>query len=259
MKRRLNSKTVRFKFNDPECFFNCLPNEILLEIFSTLSGAELRKCCSICKKWRDLISTFFDTEVVIVCDTTMSMTPTWKALIPQLESILKEKDKVRFGFVSYTDHHEGSKVVTTFPLTFLTDKLVSDLKSVRLGIGHDEPEAVLDGLYAALQLDWKPNTHKLCIMVCDSPPHGRRYVSDAQDDPVSDDNDDFPDGCPCGLSETFILTHFREMAFLMIVLYTNPKLEKMCSLFSDQVPNLISHEIHSNDFKDIFESIRCIL
>lgn len=259
MKRRLNSKTVRFRFSDPEFIsaFNSLPNEVLLEIFNFLPGPELRKCCCTCKKWRDLVSTLFDTEVVIICDTTMSMASTWKMLVPQIDKLVKQKDKIRFGFVGYADHYESNKVVTSLPLTYLSDKLISGIKQIPLGVGHDEPEAVLDGLYAALQLDWKPNSHKACILICDSPPHGRRYWTTSQDEIYLDD--DYPDGCPCGLSETFILSHFKDMSFFMLVLYTSPSVEKMCSLFKEQVPNMMSIEIKSNDLGDMLETISKVL
>lgn len=71
--------------------------------------------------------------------------------------------------------------------------------------GGDGPEAVADGLHATLDLSWRVDSTKICILISDAPPHGL------------DPNDDtFPNGCPLGLDPLKIV---REMAEKHITLY----------------------------------------
>jgi hypothetical protein len=61
------------------------------------------------------------------------------------------------------------------------------------GGGGDGPEAVMDGLYASIhQINWRKNSARYIFHICDSPPHGREYGSG--------DFDDYPKGCPCGIT-----------------------------------------------------------
>lgn len=72
--------------------------------------------------------------------------------------------------------------------------------------GGDEPEAVVDALYDALNLPWRGAATKICILVADAPPHGVDLTGDA-----------FPYGCPCGHDPLNIV---EEMAEKKIILYT---------------------------------------
>src|SRR5262249_39826092 len=49
------------------------------------------------------------------------------------------------------------------------------------------PEAVTDGLYDLVRLDWRPGAAKAVVWFGDAPPHG-----------VEPSDDGFPEGCPCG-------------------------------------------------------------
>ncbi len=53
--------------------------------------------------------------------------------------------------------------------------------------GGDGPEAVTDGLYDMVRLDWRPRAARVVVWVGDAPPHG-----------VEPGGDGFPGGCPCG-------------------------------------------------------------
>lgn len=59
--------------------------------------------------------------------------------------------------------------------------------------GGDAAEAVADAVYDALNLPWRPEAAKICILLSDAPPHGYEPTGDA-----------FPDGCPCGLDPLMI-------------------------------------------------------
>lgn len=72
--------------------------------------------------------------------------------------------------------------------------------------GGDGPEAVADGLHAAIKLSWRPEATKICVLISDAPPHG-----------LDPNGDGFPNGCPAGLDPLKIV---REMAEKHITLYT---------------------------------------
>src|SRR5262249_1826747 len=56
--------------------------------------------------------------------------------------------------------------------------------------GGDAPEAVYDGLEAACgELDWRPHSRRLAVLIGDAPPHGTGMGGDG-----------FRGGCPCGLT-----------------------------------------------------------
>lgn len=56
------------------------------------------------------------------------------------------------------------------------------LKKIKIVSGKDVPEAMFDGLHTATILKWRPNTKKLLILLCDSPPHGTpKYQQKYQD------------------------------------------------------------------------------
>jgi Ca-activated chloride channel family protein len=96
---------------------------------------------------------------------------------------------LRLGLVSYRDHppQDTSFVSRVVPLS-------DDVKAIRAGVGRmhangggDGPEAVTDGLYDLVRLDWRPNAARVVVWVGDAPPHG-----------IGCHGDGFPDGCPCG-------------------------------------------------------------
>lgn len=65
------------------------------------------------------------------------------------------------------------------------------LGKLKEGGGGDPPEAMLDGMAAASQLDWSSgdNTMRYIFHLFDAPPHGEIYDSNSEDY--------FPEGCPC--------------------------------------------------------------
>lgn len=248
MKRRLlSSKTRRA---EPTSEFDYLPTEILLEIFKGLSSQELRKCAGVCKRWRTLVGSLLNVDCVFVCDVTKSVRTYWEALVYELSVQFIVNDTVRYGFVGYTDHYPDNRVVTSFPLTWKTDQLSTELYEIQLGEGRDYPEAVLDGLYTALNLNWRPNSTKVCVLICDSPPHGRRFMTEE-----FKYNDEFADGCPCGLSEEYVFKTFAEMGVTCYMLHTHPNLEKVAEKFREYCPGLESSLVEYQNFSDPISEI----
>jgi hypothetical protein len=72
--------------------------------------------------------------------------------------------------------------------------------------GGDGPEAVADALHDTLNLPWRLDASKICILIADAPPHG-----------LVKEGDGFPNGCPAGHDPLAIV---RKMAEKSITLYT---------------------------------------
>ena len=80
------------------------------------------------------------------------------------------------------------------------------LKQCSADGGGDTPEAVADALRDVLNLSWRAEATKICILISDAPPHG-----------LDSSGDGFPKGCPCKLDPIKIV---QNMAEKTITLYT---------------------------------------
>jgi hypothetical protein len=136
-----------------------------------------------------------ELDLVFLVDETGSMGPYIEEVKARLLEIIAALQaaplcrSLRLGLVSYRDHEpqDLSFVSRVVPLT-------EDIATVRAGVlrmlaegGGDGPEAVTDGLYDVVRLDWRPAAARVVVWVGDAPPHG-----------VVGAGDGFPDGCPCG-------------------------------------------------------------
>ena len=66
-------------------------------------------------------------------------------------------------------------------------------------LGGDTPEAVADALQDVQNLDWRKDALKMCVIVCDAPPHG-----------LAQGRDRFPNGqcIPNNFMTSDFLGHF---------------------------------------------------
>ncbi|CAF2902834.1 unnamed protein product [Rotaria sp. Silwood2] len=103
------------------------------------------------------------------------------------EIVRSEKSDIRLALVEYRDHPPQDR-------TFVTPDG-----------GGDAPEAVADALHEVLNLSWRPEATRICILISDAPPHGL--------DPTGDS---FPNGCPAGYDP---LRLARDMGEHRITLY----------------------------------------
>jgi NACalpha-BTF3-like transcription factor len=124
-----------------------------------------------------------DIEVVFVCDTTGSMQDHIDGIKENLKDvvdILKILNKrTRVGFVAYKDiseqHHPGSYVTLTFPLTEMTPGAFSRLNdfvdhlTAYVVNNHELPESVSLGLEKAVNMPWNGgNTKQIIIVITDA-------------------------------------------------------------------------------------------
>ena len=247
--KRKRNYQKKYEYN----LFNFLPQELLFLIFSHLNGTDLRSCACVCRYWNILISTLLIQDIVIICDITRSTSIYWSELLRDLNNIFSINDHIRFGFVGYTDHLPSFKphqLISSYPLTYHSSALVQYLDAITLGKGKDYPEAVLDGIYSAINLNWRFNASKSLILICDSPPHGSQYSSQN-----GDYHDNFPEGCPCGLKESFLFSILSKFNISLYILYTHIDMEYTISIFQSYYPNIKSFLVDDFNFFPILNSI----
>jgi predicted component of type VI protein secretion system len=136
-----------------------------------------------------------ELDLVFLVDATASKGPFIDEVRAHLEELVRGVrasplcKSLRIGIVAYRDHppQEPSFVTAVTPLSF--DEATVDAAVRGLGAvgGGDGPEAVTDGLFDVVRLDWRPNAARGVVWFGDAPPHGVEPTGDA-----------FPAGCPCG-------------------------------------------------------------
>ena len=49
---------------------------------------------------------------------------------------------------------------------------------IKVDGGDDMAEATIEGLEAAAELNWSNSSKKYVYLICDAPPHGKRFGND---------------------------------------------------------------------------------
>lgn len=122
-------------------------------------------------------------DLMLVIDTTGSMTDELNYLIAELKSIVGEvraahpQVSIRFGLVVYRD--EGDQyVVRSFDFTDSLDEMQDQLSKQRASGGGDYPEAMDQALATALEAQWRDgNTARMLFLVADAPPHTEKMMT----------------------------------------------------------------------------------
>ena len=92
-------------------------------------------------------------------------------IIPVLEELLPQWPAWRVALVLYKDYYEDFLARIAAPFTTDLAFFRKALNSFRVQGGRDIPEAVYEGLHAALSLPWNPGSDRKIILVGDAPPH----------------------------------------------------------------------------------------
>jgi hypothetical protein len=114
-------------------------------------------------------------DVALVVDSTDSMqfvTDSVKSrLLKLIASLQKMVPTTRIGIIAYRD--KGEEYVTRWvDLSFSTSKLQDFVSNLRSGGGGDWPEALYEGLEAAVNdLKWRKNSKRVIVILAGSPPH----------------------------------------------------------------------------------------
>ncbi|CAF1078094.1 unnamed protein product [Rotaria sordida] len=124
------------------------------------------------------------------------------------EITAKEMITIRLALIEYRDHppQDSTFVTRVHSFTNTVMEMKGWLEQCSAHGGGDGPEAVADALHDALNLSWRSDAAKICILISDAPPHGLVRAGDG-----------FPDGCPAGHDPLNIV---RKMAEKNITLYT---------------------------------------
>lgn len=129
-------------------------------------------------------------DLVFTIDKTGSMGPllnSMKTNFCKIHAELADAENydVRFGLVVYQDwaqegtDEDGSNVVDSWRFTSDAAEFMMYMESIVAGGGGDGPEAVECGLKRALEMHWREDAVKVCILIGDAPPHGLGETNDA--------------------------------------------------------------------------------
>jgi hypothetical protein len=123
---------------------------------------------------------------------------TIKKIIEEMKKLpVREGDpprSLKFGIVVYRDHPPEDKSYVK-KVEHLNDEapILEYLKGVTCDGGGDAPEAVMDGLKAAVdEIKWREKSMRFIFHITDAPPHGELYTGKRT-------GDRWPDGCPCNI------------------------------------------------------------
>ncbi len=115
-------------------------------------------------------------EVVFVVDSTGSMgnsiTAAKNGIDAMLEVLRALVPDARFGLIAYRDRgRREDYLLRVLPLDRDFYAAVNFVQSIDADGGGDVPEAVLDGLRAAFQLEFRPGARRVVVLAGDAPPH----------------------------------------------------------------------------------------
>jgi len=140
-------------------------------------------------------------DLTFIMDCTGSMGSYIDAAKSNITAIVKrlseqENADVRFGLVAYRDHppQDATFITKTFPFTTTLSAIQQHLGTLDAAGGGDGPEAVAAALKSALDMNWREEATKICILIADAPPHG-----------LGEDGDGFPNGSPDGVDPLQVL------------------------------------------------------
>ncbi len=143
-------------------------------------------------------------DVAFVVDTTSSMGPFIAAAREHIRRTADEIARagdldIQVAVVEFRDHppQDATFVTRVYPFAPI-DALQAVLDGLQPHGGGDQPEAVLDGVLAAGNLQWRPDADRLCFLVGDAPPHGAGSPADA-----------WSTGCPCRATPNGIVEVLR--------------------------------------------------
>merc|ERR1712137_494532 len=140
-------------------------------------------------------------DLVFTFDCTGSMGSYIQSAKQNMELIARrlsdtEGYDLRFGLVAYRDHppQDQTFVTKAFPFSSSVAEMQAHLRTLSAQGGGDGPEAVAAALHTTLNMDWREDATKICILIADAPPHG-----------LGESGDGFPDGGPDGIDPLVVL------------------------------------------------------
>ena len=120
-----------------------------------------------------------ELDLVFLMDCTGSMgeyIQKGKESIMNIVQKVQQSDKVnvRFSYIAYRDHPPQDFTFTTRTHDFTSEpkKMRQYLSQYGAQGGGDGPEAVSQAMHEAVNLKYRPDAIKICLLIADAPPHG---------------------------------------------------------------------------------------
>ncbi len=200
-------------------------------------------------------------DIVFLVDCTASMQPLFRGVKKYIRKLVWDANKcltkyltddpepIKVGIVKYRDHPPQNKTFVTevFPMTSNFKNFKDEVNKMMAQGGGDGPEAVLDGLQAALRdMQWRDESFKFIYHFLDAPPHGKLF---------NDAKDGFPNGCPCGLDYDSILGEMSSLNIEYNIIKLSSDIDRMISVFSKMLKfDVITPQLEIDSSKKIEQS-----
>ncbi|CAG8635776.1 uncharacterized protein OCT59_003702 [Rhizophagus irregularis] len=192
-------------------------------------------------------------DLCFVLDCSGSMAPfidAAKDCILQVSNYVKNTNpniKLRVGFCGYRDYYNKDKHLQVFDFTDNYENFTKYLHNHVLAISNDDdPEDVLGGLNAAVNLLNWISTTRVLLHIGDFPPHGRRFTNL---------RDKYPDGDPSGLTPETILKEMQSKNILYFFGKVTDHTEKMLQVFRGIIGEFPVFDIVGGDPIELIEKL----
>jgi Mg-chelatase subunit ChlD len=124
-------------------------------------------------------ATLSDLDLVFCIDVTGSMSDdiaSVKAAAASIVNTIAAKNKnYRVAIVAYRDWDDSLPMFEDYGFSTSKETIISNINTLSVGGGGDEPEAVFEALMRAIDStsigSWRPNVNKQIILMGDAPPH----------------------------------------------------------------------------------------
>mgnify|MGYP003385901497 CR=1 FL=1 len=192
-------------------------------------------------------------DVVFCVDCTKTMAPYIRqtsAFITQFAQLLRGMNanmQLRVGFAGYRDHCDVNHRFEVFPFSSDLDAFAQFVASVKDAGGGDLPEDVLGGLVLVQQKFNFTARCRLLLHIADAPCHGTQYHSEMfVAEPATPPGrcptgsgrvrikDDYPQGCPLGLTPRDILPGLRDSGIRYYFVKINDSTDQMVRVFNEE-------------------------
>ena len=163
-----------------------------------------------------------------------------------LKKDYKEESNNIVSNIGYEDKDNVIEVMQN--LTADIDHFIEKLLLIKCSGGGDEPEAVVDGLNAAVNfINWRENSVKIIYHFLDSPGHGREISACSEDK--------FELFCPCKMKFEDILLQIRNNDIAYKVVKLSDSIDQMLQFFMGVTDfDVIIPEIEAEENKRIGQS-----
>lgn len=183
-------------------------------------------------------------DIVFIIDVTGSMNGGIQGICGSIKSLInkEQNNNTRFSVVRYTDHTNDSNMPNENPVdVFPRSGKLEDcdgvqflqflLANTRVGGGGSNPgEAMVDGIFAAVSLKFRPGVKRIYFIIADSPPNGPEFNDGDQE-------------CPCRKLWRPLLQEMRNTDSRLIMVNIGNQLNKTIELFEEEYGHIEKYDI----------------